>query len=473
MRGQSPLVSRALRITALASLLVLILVLAVVGAKLLVSFPWVGGRFSSALPLPIAIMTASGATLHAHADRAWEQGDAAAARQDYELLWRRDRDEAAARKLFSLLLVTQEFTGADRLLQEMREGGSPPLVLASLQGLLQLHRGDTALAKVAFTAIADSAEGAYGLGLVALVEGRHEEARQFVESVRDTSTDPILTAYANEILAAYTEFGLFLDGDPTHLQTLLARALARVQMCSLALPILQRVTELQADYRDAWIILGYCGLQLHREEAVRALRQAYYVDPEMPEIQYFLARAYEDQGQFDRAFTYMSYAVVNGFEPVSEARARRARYAEATGRYEEALAEYRVLLAASGATLDLYQRAVRLLMLSIGDRLEAAEVAEFAVQSFPQRAEALDLRGWVALEEGVLDRAETSLREALSRDPSLASAWYHWGLLHLRRADRPSALDAFRRAYDQGRTQDLEIATLAAEQYNRLIAEQE
>jgi len=49
-----------------------------------------------------------------------------------------------------------------------------------------------------------------------------------------------------------------------HLLTLVSRALAQVQECELALPLLSQVTGIQDDYRDAWIVQGFCELSSER-----------------------------------------------------------------------------------------------------------------------------------------------------------------------------------------------------------------
>ena len=63
------------------------------------------------------------------------------------------------------------------------------------------------------------------------------------------------------------------------------------------------------------------------KEAPASLERAYQLDPEKPEIQYFLARVYHALKDNTNAITFLQYAIVNDFEPENDARELLASYA--------------------------------------------------------------------------------------------------------------------------------------------------
>ena len=83
--------------------------------------------------------------------------------------------------------------------------------------------------------------------------------------------------------------------------------------------------------------------------------------------------------------------------------------------------------------------------------MRAAEL----LRLLPGDARAYDLRGWAALQAGDYDTAQSSLLEAVSLDPTLASAHYHLGVLWAAQGAGQEARDAFIRALDLDTTGEL------------------
>jgi tetratricopeptide (TPR) repeat protein len=206
---------------------------------------------------------------------------------------------------------------------------------------------------------------------------------------------------------------------------LLGHALADVQECELALPLLSQVTRQQDDYRDAWIQQGFCELTTERTtEALASLERAYQLDPEKPEVQYFLGRAYSAQGDHGNALTFLQYALQNGFEPESEVRRLIAEEALQTGNIALALDQEDALTKLPDATVNTYSDYVTAAITS--KKTQEAEVkAQEAVQKWPSEPLAYDLLGWSQTVSGDKVAARISLDKALSLNPNLQSAKDH------------------------------------------------
>lgn len=225
----------------------------------------------------------------------------------------------ALRKLLESQLQRRNYDGADDTLQKLEKAGAKREDVALFTGLIALHQNQKEDAKAAFDSISGTPEGAYGSALLAVIAGNHDEAKKLLSDTA-AGTDPTLRSYAKILTDAYDEYALFPESSKTHLMTLLARALAQINECETALPLLQIVTAQEADYRDAWIVKGYCELTSERfQEALISLEAAYNIDPEKPEVQYFLARTYFALGDPQNAVTFLQYSILNGFEPERDA----------------------------------------------------------------------------------------------------------------------------------------------------------
>lgn len=327
----------------------------------------------------------------------------------------------ALRKLAQAQLQRRDVDGARETLRRMRSAGARDEDLVLLESIINLRSGSLDDARRILTDAEDSPQKQYGLGLLAVVEARHDDARAAFSAVL-AGWEPTLRTYAKTLLSAYDEYDLF-DGSPdTHRSTLLARALADVGECELALPILTGVLAASDDYRDAWIVQGYCQLTTERfDEARASLERAYQIDPQKPEIQYFLARTFSALGDHQAAVTYLRYAVENGFAPMAEARRLLAAEAFAIGDAVTALAELKALTEPQDAPVDAFVDFVTA-ALSADKKEEAYANAQEAVARHPGNALAHDLLGWTAIETNRPAEARAALEKALELDPTLQSA---------------------------------------------------
>jgi tetratricopeptide (TPR) repeat protein len=237
----------------------------------------------------------------------------------------------ALRRLAQAQLQRRNIRGMKSTLSQMKREGARGEDILLLESIVLMRTGEMVRAKKLLEGSKDSPQKNYGLALIAILEGFHELAQERLQDVIN-GWEPIMRSYAQTLQAAYDEFELFPQSPNIHLITLLARSLAQVQECELALPLLVQVTSQQDDYRDAWIVQGYCEFVTERpEQALHSFERAYALDPEKPEVQYFLGRTYAKLGNSNTSITFLKYALTNGFEPANDIRRLIAEQALASG----------------------------------------------------------------------------------------------------------------------------------------------
>jgi tetratricopeptide (TPR) repeat protein len=328
---------------------------------------------------------------------------------------------AALRKLAQAQMQVRDVRSARLTVEQMKRAGAREEDLLLLESIIMLRTGELQKTRQILSTALDSPQKHYASALLAIVEGNHEAAQTELKDV-EAGWEPVLRTYARSLQAAYDEYALFPESPDIHLVTLLARALAQVQECELALPLLGQVTTKQADYRDAWIIQGFCELTTQRtDQAMLSLERAYALDPEKPEIQYFLARAYAAQGNHQNALTFFQYALRNGFEPQKDVRQLIAREAMQLGDADAALEQQQALVSMSDADIASYDAYVTMAIV-LGKHEEAYVKGHEAVEKWPKDAKAYDLLGQAALATGRTDEAKQAWQRALEINPALATA---------------------------------------------------
>ena len=440
------------------------------GEEKLLALP-VAGEEGEEAPLPFALLidqadAAFAAGSLQDAMRLYEQALAVAGETGLSS----GSDIPVIRKLFQTALLLRDEDKAQSMLGLLSFRGVSEEVIDALRGFLLLNGGDREGARALFGKYPESPEHAYGRALLAIVQKAHEETETELTTVRKSS-DPLLIHAAGVLQGAYDEFALFEDGKETHRLTLLGRSLAQVNQCPVAEELLNEVIREEPDYRDAWIILGYCRLVLQNTEgALEAFRQAYSLDPEKAETQYFLGLAHERSGALAEARTYFGYALQNGFEPERAVREKLAALSRREGAYEDAAAHYRAIIALNGEdTATTYHALATLLIEYLHDVEEARTLALEARDSLGDIPLVLDLLGWTELLTGDVNQAAAYLTVAVEQDPSLASAWYHKGLLAERVGDTSEALQSYREAYALALGNNEELVKNAAEKHNALV----
>ena len=328
----------------------------------------------------------------------------------------------AIRKLIGILLQRREYDAAAKSIGSLREERGNSADVTFLEGLLALDKGDATGALRTFQQKKDDPRNQFGAALAAIILGDHDAAKTNLSSAAE-SGDPDVRSSASIVLGAYGEFALFPAGQDVHLKTLLARAMAQVHACEPALTLLDNVISSTPRYRDAWIVKGYCEFVGERlKESLASLEQAYAIDPEKPEIQYFLARTHAALGDPQNAVTFLQYAIRNGFSPIRDARELLADYAMELGNADLALEQYKLLAAQDDGDLSDTARYVNLAVQSSAHGVDALEVAKRALKQWPDDPRALALAAKAAIAAGLPDDAARYLQSALRIDPRNADA---------------------------------------------------
>lgn len=347
-----------------------------------------------------------------------EWTEAAAA---YEQAVALDGGLPALRKLAQAQLQRRDMGGLQETIRKMKAAGAQAEDVALIENIVLLRTGELSTARKRLESAEDTPQKHYALALLNIIEGNHTVAQQELTMVT-TGWEPILRTNARTLLGAYEEFALFPQSSDLHLTTLLSRSLAQVQECELALPLLAQVTKEKEDYRDAWIVQGYCELTTDRpQQALASLERAYNLNPEKPEIQYFLARAHAALDQHENAITFLEYALQNGFTPKSEIRRLIASEALKKGDAAQALGQYKSLVEEPDAGIEAFDGAVST-AVALKRTDEAIALALLATQRLPENAQTFDLLGWAYSEAGKKEEARTALTKALEIDPYLLSA---------------------------------------------------
>lgn len=352
------------------------------------------------------------------------QGEWKDAQDEYQQAVKAGGGLTALRKLAQAQLQRRDIRGATDTLDQLRRAGARSEDILLLESTIDLRSGQLDKAKTLLAAADDSPQKHYGLALLAIVTGDNDTAKKELQLV-ENGWEPVLRSYAQTLIGAYDEYALFPNSPVIHLQTLIGHALAQVQECELALPIVSQVTRTQDDYRDAWIVQGFCELTTERyQEALASLERAYQLDPEKPETQYFLGRAYSAMNDHGNALTFLQYALQNGFTPESEVRRLIASEAVQSGNIGLALDQYDAMTTLQDASLDTYNEYVTT-ALAAGKKQEAMVKAQEATVRYPAEAVAWDLLGWAEGESGNKDLAKQHLQKALQLNPALQSAKEH------------------------------------------------
>lgn len=349
------------------------------------------------------------------------QGEWASAEREYTASVKEGGGVPALRKLAQAQLQRRNLRGVRATIDQLRQENVRSEDLMLLEGIVLLRTGEVQKLAERLDVAPDSPQTHYLRALLAIIGNNHEKAKAELEETR-TGWEPTLRSSAKTLQAAYEEYALFPESPSIHLLTLITRALAQVQECEIALPILAGVTQKQDDYRDAWIVQGYCELTTERpEQALISLERAYALDPEKPEIQYFLARTYGTLGNHRSALTFFQYSLRNGFTPEHEIHRRIAHEADALGETSLALEQYSALLRLPEARRDDLEDAVRI-AIQREQKEEGYAIATKGVERWPNDARALYLLGWTAAETGRNDEAKRAGEKALNINPTFTAA---------------------------------------------------
>ncbi len=329
-----------------------------------------------------------------------------------------------------------------------------------LRGIIFLREENFTEAEKSFAKAAES--GKFWRGVMAAFFDRSEEAQNFLNASND--------ARATEIITAYEEYAIYPDSPKTHLDTLLTRAFLQIGEYELALAKIGPVLEDDADYRDAWLLTGYAQFaKKNFELAKQSWQTAYALDPTKPETQYFLGCVNFELRDFAEAEKYFLLTKENRLqasdlnEKLAETYFEQGKYRAAADLISQELAKNPTL------TVEEFTRPISIYLEKLGDGRNAWNLANLARTRFPESAFAHNLAGWVSLSNDYLAEAREQLEKSIQLDPGLPWPYFNLGRYFEKMESPASALAAYREAFELDTNGA--IGVLAAENYNRLLAE--
>ncbi len=323
----------------------------------------------------------------------------------------------AMKKLALLQLQRRKYDEAKETIQLLKEVSTNDDDLLYFEAITALRMGDVDTAQSILSRNPASPMAKYITALISITKLQMDEAKVALEKVASEG-NIVLQQNAKSIIKAMNEFALFPHGQDAHLFTLVARALAEVHECETALQLLQTVLKTEGKYRDAWIVKGYCEFSTDRQQdALQSLQEAYSIDPQKPEIQYFLARTYAALGDPQNAVTFLQYAVINGFQPERDARQLLSEYARELGNIDLSLEQLKIIAEMPQASIDDFRMYITLATTTATHALDALEVARAGLAKWQESPEMLSLSAKAALGAGVPEDAKEYVNRALRLDP--------------------------------------------------------
>lgn len=304
-------------------------------------------------------------------------------------------------------------------------------------------------------------EAKYYKAILKILYKKHDEAKSELASLTEKNPK------AKQILEAYSVFNLNKEGKEQHLEAILAKALSDVGEPEAGIPLLYDAIKLQNDYRDAWIMLGYCYLNVGKaDDALAALQQARILEENKPETIFLIGVAYAVNEKFDDAENYFNQALELGFEPQSEINQRLADLSLLKEDFEKALQSYFKVIEAGAADENIFTKAVWICIEKLKKPARAIGIAETAVRTLPETAESYNLLGWAFTAYGDYKKAQTNLLKALEKDPAYASAYLNLGWMYEKQNLLSTAKEYYKKAYTYGGQNP--IASLAANRFNNI-----
>ncbi len=345
------------------------------------------------------------------------QGEWEKAEQKYQESVANGGGLPSLRRLAAIQMQRRKFDDARKTIQTIRNNDSDADDAKMLEGLLELRSGAVKKAKNIFQSMRSLPQGQYGLGLVAIAENEHERATALLTDAAASAGSDTQSS-ARILLDAYREFSLFADKQDEHLLALLARALAQVNECEIALPLAQKATQSLPSYRDAFLVKGYCELVTERtSQALATFERAYAIDSEKPEIQYFLARTYKAMNDTRNAITFLQYAIINGFKPERDARELLAAYAIDASDTALALEQYAAIIEDAPEDISATETYVSLAIRIPGKSEDAYQAALSLKKRLPNDPNALALLAEASQASGKREEAANNAEAALRLDP--------------------------------------------------------
>ena len=303
----------------------------------------------------------------------------------------------------------------------------------------------------------------------------HQAAQELLKQLTAASTvSETIQIRSQGVLAAYEQFESYEDSPSAHQWVLLAKGLAAHNEFSLAKLLADLAIQEQVRYPDGWILRGYSNLLLKRsKEALADLQYAYNLDPLRAETHYFLALAYDENGEAPAAALFFEKALESptlGFS--AEIRWKLIELYHRLRKYERLFELYTQALDQNSAenhfTTAIY---VGLNLLQDPSRVLAYTTQLLAQQ--PQDELMMNLHGWALMEDGQASEALAILKAALQQNPESPRTHLNLGLWYEQQGQSGTALQHYQKCQALSGDQErfASIARMAGERYDQLVAQ--
>ncbi len=338
-------------------------------------------------------------------------------------------------------------------------------------GKSYLHERKVQEAKEIFNKInVDSQAVKYYQGIIAAFLDDYENSKELLNKSLKLGTDADLTARAQNFLNAFKEFDFNQGGDKDHLKTLLGRSYVQTGEYQMAIPLLFQVIKEKADYRDAWIILGYAYLNIQQyPDAVQALQKARILDPLDAQTFFYLGIAYDGAGDLQNALLNLQQAKKLGYQPSIQVDQKLAEIYMEMQQYDKAAQSYQNVVSINDKDINYFIRPMWLYIDKLNQPEKALALAIMATKDHPNEAMSYNLLGWAEIFTGNYIDAEKNLQNALALNPNLDAAYLNYGQLFEKKGNFNEALTYYLKAHKLGNGNG--ISASAAEKYTELLAQ--
>ena len=215
-------------------------------------------------------------------------------------------------------------------------------------------------------------------------------------------------------------------------------------------------------------MLGYALLKTKNfQESEDAFKAAKNLDSINPNTHYFLGSTHFEQNEFQDAVNSFELALLNGFEPQTEAYRLLAESYLELEQYEAALEAYEYLIKIDQTSIDLFVKPVWLSLDILKDLDRALRIAEESASLFPNESMSHNLLAWVHIQRDELPQAQHEIDKALTMDPKLPEAHFNKAMLEEKKGNTLDAHDSYKTAYELAGP-DNSIKDLAAQKFNEL-----
>ncbi len=271
-------------------------------------------------------------------------------------------------------------------------------------------------------------------------------------------------------LDKYQKFSFFTEEDQIYLELMLAQSFSEIKLFNSSILLLNKVIDKKSNYRDAWIILGYCYLNIaNHKSAIEALTQAKDLNDEKPETLFYLGLSYFANQEIEKAIFYLEKSKSKGFKETDIINYNLAELYKLRENFKKSASIYEALIKKPINDINLYEEVVSLYSDHLKEQDIALKYAQKALSLFPDSARAYNLVAKVYLAKKSYSKAEKYLSQSISLDPKLAETYIGIGKFNEAQGQTTLAKEYYKQAYVLGAGRD--IAKTAAESYNKVNRE--